>query len=31
MHTGLEFSWKGLLEVTTYSPLLKAELAFRLL
>lgn len=29
MHTGLEFSWKGLLEVNTYSPLLKAESAFK--
>lgn len=29
MHIGFEFSWKGLLEVTTCSPLLKAELAFK--
>lgn len=31
MHIGLEFSWKVLLEVTTCSPLLKAESAFKLL
>lgn len=29
MHIGLEFSWKGLLEVNAYSPLLKTELAFK--